>query len=376
MKNAADISAALADVNRAMERAEAIAARAAAEHLQAFEMQMREKIGVDGITLNEPYLPFVLARGELDMLRRLNKLEKRLAQVKALQITIYGSYRNRDEQNDPNESVDFDDDGDDDGENEADDGDEDTGDNSEYLDELQEIIDREFNRSIISLKQDLDSKRQQSFGITHYAWSGGECEECAGRDGEIFEWGEGIEPGQVHENCGCSADPVPEEAGESAAPEITAADVAEMALLLVSLPPAGLALRLGISAVVRLGRIGQRILQAARRREQETPTTPQKPTETPNQTAKDILYPGGKPIGIRGKRNEVRMENGGEKSARALYKKLSKGGTSDTPLGYPGEGTRLPNGDWIWYRPSSSSGQPTIDININGVPFRKIHFLE
>jgi hypothetical protein len=50
-------------------------------------------------------------------------------------------------------------------------------------------------------------------------------------------------------------------------------------------------------------------------------------------------------------------------------------GTPDTPPDYPGEGTRLPNGDWIGYRPTSKSGPPTIDINVDGIPFDKIKFL-
>ena len=39
-----------------------------------------------------------------------------------------------------------------------------------------------------------------------------------------------------------------------------------------------------------------------------------------------------------------------------------------------GKGVKLPNGDWVGYRPRSKSGSPTVDVSINGNPFNKIHF--
>lgn len=244
-------------IAHAMRESTHIIERAAADHLQAFSLQMREKVGVDEIALSEPYLPFALARGELELLRRLEKLERRLDSRKALEITIYGSYRNRDD-------ID---------EEEEDDEEEDDTD-----DEIASLIDTETNRSLIHFKQELDSWRQQSFGIRHYLWEGGDCPLCAPNNGQIFAWGEGDEPGDVHPNCNCSADPVLDDAGDSATPNISDDHLLEMALLLASLTPAGLARRLGVSAVTKLGKIGQRILQSVRRRDQEKPPESQKPT--------------------------------------------------------------------------------------------------
>ncbi len=67
----------------AMERSAQFANQAAEEHLRAFTMQMRELFGVERITLNEPYLPFLLVRAELRYLRRLVKLEARLQATKS-----------------------------------------------------------------------------------------------------------------------------------------------------------------------------------------------------------------------------------------------------------------------------------------------------
>lgn len=59
-----------------------------------------------------------------------------------------------------------------------------------------------------------------------------------------------------------------ESAGEPNPPEITAGDIANAALLVLSLNPAGLARKLGIAAAGRLGRIGERILERVRRQEE------------------------------------------------------------------------------------------------------------
>ena len=65
---------------------------------------------------------------------------------------------------------------------------------------------------------------------------------------------------------------------------------------------------------------------------------------------------------------------GRDKAAKDLYDQLNKGGKPDIPKKYPGEGTRLPNGDWVGHRPTSKSGPPTVDIHVDGVPFDKIKF--
>lgn len=94
---------------------------------------------------------------------------------------------------------------------------------------------------------------------------------------------------------------------------------------------------------------------------------------------KDVLNPNGKPIGYPGKRPQYRELPGGDKAARALYERLSKGGRPDTPLSYAasgGVGTRLPNGDWVGYRPQSKSDMPSVDIDVAGLPTTKIKFPE
>ncbi len=98
------------------------------------------------------------------------------------------------------------------------------------------------------------------------------------------------------------------------------------------------------------------------------------PDKDPNKTPKEILAPNGKPIGRDGDRVEVREMDGGAKGAKDLYDQLRKGGKPDTPSTYKGDGTRLPNGDWVGHRPTSRSGLPTVDVHVDGVPFDKIHF--
>jgi hypothetical protein len=43
---------------------------------------------------------------------------------------------------------------------------------------------------------------------------------------------------------------------------------------------------------------------------------------------------------------------------------------------YPGQRVKLPNGDEIGYRPKSTSGPPTIDVEVDGVGIKKVKFKE
>jgi len=88
----------------------------------------------------------------------------------------------------------------------------------------------------------------------------------------------------------------------------------------------------------------------------------------------DILMPGGKPIGIPGPGRRVREVAGGQQEADELFNILTQGGKPNTPMGYPGLASDLPGGGWIGIRPVSKSGPPTIDLNIPGIPIRKIKF--
>jgi len=257
----------------AIEQSQRIAEKAAEEHLQAFKMQMREKTGVENIALSEPYLPFALVRAELDLLRRLEKLEIRPASVKLLQLEIYPVYDGQEgdgeDEDNFSEDSDFEDD------------EEDDSPDSQW--DLE--IGRETNRSILSLKQDLDSKRQQAFGIRKYVWQGGDCAECAAKDGEIFEWGDGDEPGGIHPNCQCSADPVTD--GEGEAPKQNAVfnptpeQMLDMALLVASFTPYGGPFARAALALRRLGKVGEQISRMAEQMKPGSPKPPAKPEALP-----------------------------------------------------------------------------------------------
>src|SRR5688572_9658761 len=89
---------------------------------------------------------------------------------------------------------------------------------------------------------------------------------------------------------------------------------------------------------------------------------------------RDALMPGGNPVGIPSTGRNVRELPGGNQAADDMFKKLAHGGTPNKPAGYPGSGYDLPGGGWVGLRPASKSGEPTIDVNIPGVPIRKLKF--
>src|SRR5947207_319387 len=93
----------------------------------------------------------------------------------------------------------------------------------------------------------------------------------------------------------------------------------------------------------------------------------------------DLLYPGGQPIGNAGGRRKdrqnIREVPGGQQAADDLFAKLGRGGTAHTPPGYPGSGAYLPDGGWVGVRPAPKSGPPTIDVDIPGIPIKKIKFV-
>lgn len=210
-------------IANAMARSAQFAAQAAEEHRDAFSSQMQEIFGVEHITLNEPYLPFLLVRAELRYLHRIAKLEARFQATKS--AAAYLGIKTDDLQIN-----------------------------------LTAAIRTETNRAAIETKQDLDAARQQVFGITQYQWQGGECPDCAPLDGQVSTWGEGPEPGGIHPNCQCSAIPLADGAGEAKPPKISGSDIADMALLLASLIPAVRAGRIAVAAVRGLGNLGRRVL--------------------------------------------------------------------------------------------------------------------
>jgi hypothetical protein len=84
--------------------------------------------------------------------------------------------------------------------------------------------------------------------------------------------------------------------------------------------------------------------------------------------------PGGSPVGTPGPGRKVREVGGGKQAADKMFDELIKGGTQNNPVGYPGQGYDLVGGGWVGLRPTSKTGEPTIDVNIPGIPLRKIKF--
>ncbi|HEX4142880.1 MAG TPA: hypothetical protein VHY91_04960 [Pirellulales bacterium] len=58
-----------------------------------------------------------------------------------------------------------------------------------------------------------------------------------------------------------------------------------------------------------------------------------------------------------------------------MFNDLTKGGTLVARPTHPGQLFRLPGGGMVGMRPISKSGPPTIDVNIPGIPIRKIKFI-
>lgn len=87
------------------------------------------------------------------------------------------------------------------------------------------------------------------------------------------------------------------------------------------------------------------------------------------------LMPGGVPIGLPGASPRVRVLPGGIKGAQDLFDYLRIGGTVET-RGPAITVVKLPGkAGHVTFRSSSTSGPPAVDINIPGIPFRRIHFL-
>jgi len=94
------------------------------------------------------------------------------------------------------------------------------------------------------------------------------------------------------------------------------------------------------------------------------------------QGPKEILTPGGVPIGTANGNDETtRNLPGGQQAAEDLYGRLSQEGTPANSPNYPGSAVNLPGGGFVGIRPgsASTSGVPAIDINIPGIDIGKIH---
>ena len=89
----------------------------------------------------------------------------------------------------------------------------------------------------------------------------------------------------------------------------------------------------------------------------------------------DILIPNGKPLGTDGSKPSIREIPGGQKEADDFFDDLSAGGKPVTQPTYPGKMVDLPGGGRVGLRPNSKSGKPTIDVDIPGIPIKKIKFV-
>jgi len=87
------------------------------------------------------------------------------------------------------------------------------------------------------------------------------------------------------------------------------------------------------------------------------------------------LLPNGKPIGTKGSKASIREVPGGQNEAEDLFNGLTIGGKPATVPTYPGKIVDLPGGGRVGLRLKSKSGAPTIDVDIPGIPIKKIKFV-
>ncbi len=226
-------------IEKAMEDAQSVTKNAIDEHWQAFLSQMRDKLGVENIQLDEPNIQLDIVKNTLQYLKRLDRLEMSLT----------------------------------------------SGDSAGSAGiDLPARLELEQTRNNIRVKQSMDEQRQQEFGIEKYIWhcSDEACSICAPNDEKIFSWSDGDGPGEIHPNCQCSAEPGPDGNGEPV-DHSTRDMILEIAQLLASLLPAGRAVRIGIAAVRGLGKVGDAIINSSQRVEPELQPKlpPEKPSESP-----------------------------------------------------------------------------------------------
>lgn len=85
------------------------------------------------------------------------------------------------------------------------------------------------------------------------------------------------------------------------------------------------------------------------------------------------MHPEGKPLGTAGSRGTIREVSGGPEEVQRLFDELSAGGTPAPRPKYPGTGVQLPDGGWVGLRMSDEFGL-TLDVDVPGVSFTKVHF--
>ena len=93
---------------------------------------------------------------------------------------------------------------------------------------------------------------------------------------------------------------------------------------------------------------------------------------------RELLVPGGEPIGEAGRHPDIRVLPGDIAAAREFLQKFRELGqvVAEAPANYPGEMVLLGSGDRVGLRSRSKSGEPTIDVTVEYVPeVRKIKFV-
>ncbi|WP_269446196.1 polymorphic toxin-type HINT domain-containing protein [Gloeobacter violaceus] len=96
-----------------------------------------------------------------------------------------------------------------------------------------------------------------------------------------------------------------------------------------------------------------------------------------NECITDILLPYGNPIGQPGSSPSIREVQGGIYEALNLFDKLTQGGRVEMNPGYPGLRIIRSDGGVIGLRTQATRSPrtaATVDINVPGIPFKKIKF--
>ncbi len=233
------------------------------------------------------------------------------------------------------------------------------------------------------MQRNLDARRQREAGVLAYIWRSSDDEQVrdvhAFYDDRVFSWDDpppGGHPGVAY-GCRCVAEPLPPSVPAPPRPDPLPTEdalreqVRDLGLSLATLG-VGRALWVGVPAALdgirTLSRNAAQRLRGYRDERLARQTS---------RRLQDILMPNGRFIGRKGDGARIREVKGDEFSARKLYDELSTNGRAFKPKSYKGsEGRNLPNGDWVGFRPKSKSGPPAIDLKVQGINIRKIHFVE
>ena len=94
------------------------------------------------------------------------------------------------------------------------------------------------------------------------------------------------------------------------------------------------------------------------------------------QRIREVLVPGGEPVGESGRRPDVRLIVGQLGEAESFFGRLRELGEVIEVTDYPGVLVRLGEEGNVGLRSASKSGEPTIDVGLECVPeIRKIKFV-